>query len=122
MPSLPIEIKPDFTYFDNLYQGQEEQYCEMLDLYLQEYSIYKRTISSAVVSGNLGEFRKAKHKIIYSLHLLGLDPIKSHLELVSQSLSELDRSELIEEARVLDEVFDVVMQLLERKRSDLQVV
>lgn len=109
-------ISLDFSYFDNLYSGHEDQYAEMLDLYLQEYSIYKKTITAAIAEGNLDEFRKAKHKIIYSLHLLKLESIKEHLDQISQRMSNLVEAERIMESKMLNEVFeDILGKLVDKK-------
>ncbi len=113
--TLP-EISLDFSYFDNLYSGDQGQYTEMLDLYVQEYNIYKTTISEAIATGNETEFRKAKHKIIYSLDLLKLDSVRSHLDEMAEKLPVLQKGELAEESKVLDGVFSIILERLAEKK------
>lgn len=110
-------ITPDFSYFDNLYCGQEDQYIEMLDLYVQEYTNYKKTISQAIASGNIDEFRKAKHKIIYSLHLLKLDSVKDHLDTVGNRIAALGEGERLLESKTLDGAFEEILLKLGAKKD-----
>jgi hypothetical protein len=96
VPSPPSQTI-DFGYFERLYAEDKAAIVEMLELYLTEYEEYRQLLFLHLVEGNELEFRKVKHKIVYSLYLLGLGGLRAYLEAASprfKLLSSLDRTDM----------------------------
>ena len=84
---MELADEVSFTYFDEMYTGQTDQYAEMLDLYCQEYATYRVGLVEALETSDIEKFRRIKHKIIYSMHLLSLNQFRNRLEEIAPLLA-----------------------------------
>ena len=108
-----------FEYFDELYGGHSDQYIEMLELYCSEYADYKKGLLEALHNCDIERFRKIKHKLIYSLHLLSLNQFRSKLDSVAMDelmANEHKRDELASE---FETYFQDTLQQIMVKRETL---
>lgn len=114
VPTPPLQ-EIDFGYFERLYGDDFEAIIEMLELYLAEYEEYRQLLILHLQGGNELEFRKVKHKIVYSLHLLGLGGLRAYLEAVAPRfmlLSKLDKQDM---AELIDAAIRKIIESVELK-------
>ncbi len=122
-PPLPevegLRSTLSFAYFDKLYAQAPEQYHEMLDLYLHEYNLYRQEIGQAFEDRNEATFRRIKHKIIYSLHLLDLTALHHNMEALARQWHTLDAFEFMTAAQAYQAAFQMVLQAIAAQRDRL---
>ena len=118
---MELAEEVSFAYFDNLYVGQNDQYAEMLDLYCQEYKDYHSGIIEALKNSDIEKFRRIKHKIIYSLHLLSLNQFRNRLEEIAPILSFSAEAQRSAYAQELDNQFSLLLQTISHKRDKLNL-
>jgi HPt (histidine-containing phosphotransfer) domain-containing protein len=105
-----------FSYFDKLYAANLEQYQEMLQLYAHEYSIYLQDIDTALRLGDETAFRRIKHKIIYSLHLLELTPMHNNMEVLADEIAHLDGYGRNKARMAYSVAFELILRAIEVQR------
>ena len=108
-----------FSYFDKLYAHATEQYLEMLDLYEHEYKLYLTSIDAALEQRDETSFRRIKHKIIYSLHLLDLTPMHNNMEVLASEIAHLDSYERITARHAYASAFEFILEAIDVQRHAL---
>ena len=114
-----ISEQVSFAYFDNLYIGQTDQYVEMLDLYCNEYANHRNGLIEAVTNSDIEKFRRIKHKLIYSLHLLSLNQFRDRLEEIAPVLSTTAEDQRHALAHEMSGQFDMLLESILQKRQSL---
>jgi len=108
-----------FDYFDRLYAQSQEQYIEMLDLYAHEYRLYLKGIDEALARNDEPSFRKIKHKIIYSLHLLELSELHHNMEVLASQFAQMDGFERLKARHAYLSAFEFILEAITRQRSQI---
>ena len=108
-----------FSYFDKLYAHAPEQYIEMLDLYAEEYQIYLQGIDAALEGKDEVAFRRIKHKIIYSLHLLELTSVHNNMEVLASQFGTLDGYQRISARHAYASAFEYILACIQKQRHVL---
>lgn len=122
-PPLPcadvLKAALSFDYFDRLYAQSSEQYIEMLDLYAHEYRLYLKGIDEALARNDEPAFRKIKHKIIYSLHLLELSELHHNMEVLASQFAQMDGFERLKARHAYLSAFEFILEAITRQRTQI---
>lgn len=114
-----IKIEIDFSNLGEIYSGNPNDFILILKKIQQEYSKYLDLLVDQILTENMDDFRKTRHKISATLLLLKLDHFHEYLsflkEYFAQGFSEKD--EIILNLR---KCFQEIQNNLSRKLTELE--
>jgi len=105
-----------FSHFDTLYAQAPDQYLEMIDLYAQEYEVHFTGVDTALEQKDEPAFRRIKHKLIYSLHLLDLTSLYCNMEVMARQFQDMDGYQRITARHAYSAAYTYIATRLDKQR------
>jgi hypothetical protein len=96
-------------YFIQLAGESEEVFSSLIELFSTEYQNYSKLLSAAIIGLEEKTLRQVKHKLVYSLHLIGLEAITTYLDELSMQMGNLPRVDREAHAKGIVAAFEEII-------------